>query len=312
MPIPVPAIAPLPPQLSLLSCAIIPPSGEGEDGTRDDVINLTWLPADLKAELELGMPGTDGKAEPWTKGFGYLPMNASAAINRAGADMDTVDDPFEPANESPVLVVPWYAGTKFTLSALDWDAEDFTVRAEQQLESAIPAAIESEFWSGTLAQANAWPNNYLTSSSVVNVTPVSGPVSVLEGLGLIQTALRSGQGGQGMIHVTPEAVPNLLNSRRAGKYLLDMFDNIIIPGVGYPGTGPGGVAPDTGTTWMYGTDLVKCRVGKVAKVYPGSFAEALDRGQGGYPNTITFRAYKPVCAYFDGFRQFCVNVELPS
>ena len=144
-------------------------------------------------------------------------------------------------------------------------------------------------------------------------------VSVLEGLGKLQTALRGkGQGmvqtfgGQGMIHVTPEAVPNLLNSRRVGKYLLDMMDNIIIPGVGYPGTGPLVDPPASGTTWMYATDLVKARVQKQGRVFPGSFAEALDRSQGGYPNTITFRAEKFIAADFDGARQFAILVELPS
>jgi hypothetical protein len=308
-PVPVPAIPPLPPQLSLLSCAITPPSNDGDDGTDDSALNLDYLPSDLKLELSLGKPGTAGRKEPWIKGLGYIPRSGGAATARALGDETTVMD--NQSNEDSVIFIPVAAWTSFTLSALDYQAEDFEDRCRQQLEAAMPAAIEAEFWSGTIAQAAGLPNNYLTNDPT-NVTPGSGPVSVLAGLGMLQTQLRKGMGGQGMIHVTPEAVPNLLNSRRAGKYLLDMFDNIIIPGVGYPGTGPDGAAPETGTTWMYATDLVCCRVAKDITIYPSSFAEALDRGQNGAPNSITFRAFQIFAAYFDGFRQFCVNVELPT
>lgn len=304
-PVPVPAIPPLPPQLSLLSSGINPPNTSESVG--DGVIDLTLLPADLAAELELD------QTEEWIKGFGYLPRLGAAAVNRSPQDMDTELDPWVPANLSPVLCQPWVAITTFTLTALDWQAEDFVKRAEEQLDAAVPAAIEAEFWTGALAKANGWPNNYLAGANSTDKTPVPGtPVSILQGLGILQTALRTGFGGQGMIHVMPEAVPNLLNSRRVGKYLLDMFDNIIVPGVGYTGTGPTGDAPDAGTTWMYATDLVSCRVQKSCRVFPGSFAEALDRSEGGYPNTITFRAQKFVAATFDGFRQFAVLVSLPS
>jgi hypothetical protein len=296
-----------------LSCSINPPSGEGDDGTDDSALDLTLLPSDLKAELALGKPGTGGRGEPWIKGLSYIPMSGYGAVARALGDETTVMDPLEPPNEDQVIFQPIAAGTTFSLSALSWQAEDFQDRVEQQMKAAIPAAIETEFWSGAIAQAEGYPNNYLNNeANVTNLTPGAGPVSVLAGLGMLQTALRKGMGGQGMVHVTPEAVPNLLNTRRAGKYLLDMFDNIIIPGVGYDGTGPGGSTPDAGTTFMYASDMVMCRVAKDIKVFPGSFAEALDRGQDSNPNLITFRAFQIFAAYFDGFRQFCVQVQLPS
>jgi hypothetical protein len=306
-PVNVPAPPPLPPVLGLLSCAITPPSGDGDDGTDYKAMDLSALPTDLKAELDTV------RGEPWITGYGYLPRNLSAAINRAIGDVTTVDDPFDPPNETPVIVQPWAVFTKFTLTSLDWEAEDFQQRAEEQLDAALTQAIEQEFWDGTLAQANSWPNNYLSNdAAVTDITPGGGPVSVLAGLGMLQTAMKQGMGAQGMIHVMPEAVPNLLNTRLVGKYLLDMFGNIIVPGVGYSGLGPGGSTPDAGTTWMYATDMVSVRVQKQAHVFPGSFAEALDRSQGGYPNTITFRAFKIVGASFDGYRQFAINVNLPS
>jgi hypothetical protein len=433
--VPVPAPVPDPPVLSLVSCAVIPPTGQGEDETKYEGLRVPSDIdlSDLEAELVID------RGEPWLGGYGYLPRNSSAAINRALDDYTTTDDPFEPPNLDPVEFVPFAAFTKFTLTSLDYQAEDFEERINDQLDSAVPQAVEFEFWTGTIAQANDLPNNYLAGPNTVDVTPdpavaasveaAAAPslpltittgtndtfvltsdndpnspdtftiapgtystigaletavanaestadesplstyvtvtetggklvltektrgttgnddtitdgndgataigftspdfsggtagtaVSVLEGLGKLQTAsknLVSGQpslGAPGMIHCMPEAVPNLLNSRLTGKYLLDMFGNIIVPGIGYPGTGPSVDAPAAGTSWMYFTDMVSVRVQKTGRIFPGSVAEALDRSQGGYPNTITFRGFKIAGATFDGARQFACLVSLPS
>ena len=110
-----------------------------------------------------------------------------------------------------------------------------------------------------------------------------------------------------MIHVRRDVAPNFLGARRVGALLLDPFDNIIVPGVGYAGVVPGGSAPPAGQACIYATDLVMTRDEPIdeSMVFPDTFEEALDRGQAGSPNTITFRAMKPMAAYFDGYRQFC-------
>ena len=279
---------------------------------------LGLLPSELKAELELD------NSEKWTRGFGYFPEAHSAAINRAPGDTTTVDDPLLPANLAKVLVQPWDVGTKFTLSALDWDAEDFIGRAERQNDAAIPSALEYEFWTGALAQANGWPNNYLCNltsyGATGNITPSATnvhngtPQTVTRGLGILQSYIaRAGFGGQAMIHLTPEAAPNLLLTRRVGKFLLDQFDNIIVPGAGYPpNIGPANSTPAAGTAWMFATDMVATRIQKKTHVFPSSFAEALDRGQGSNPNTITFRAARLAAAYFDNFVHVGVLVDLAS
>lgn len=393
---------------------------------------LSLLPTELEAELELQ------QSEKWVRGIAYLPENASSAINRAPGDVTTVDDPNVPPNIPKVECQPWDAGVKMAASSLNgWESIDYLGRVNRQSDSAAPEAIEFEFWTGTLAKANGWPNNYLAGPRSIDITPtpsvaahVTAPsdptlpltivaatndtfiltstndpnspdtftiapgvyttiaelvtavseatstaspnlpfstyvnvshvttkvkftevirgtvgnadtitegnagaaaigftgnpddfasggnataVSVLEGLGLLQAAISNkGFGGQGMIHLQPEAAPNLFNSRRVGKFLLDQFDNIIIPGVGYPGTGPSTDPPAALTSWMYGTDLVQCRLQKKPRVFPKTLAEALDRGEGGNPNQIAFRATRFACAYFDGFRQYAVLINLPT
>lgn len=349
---PVPAQPPKAPQLTLLGSSVAPPSNDDinneptvraaqielENATTPEAKEsaqlsldaalassfdtlsrqLGILPNDLRDELEID------NGEKWIRGFAYFPENHSAAINRAPGDVTTVDDPLVPANLSQVLVQPWDVGTKFTQSALTFQASDYLDRAKRQNDLAVPSAIEYEFWTGALAQANSWPNNYLMNITSFgasgNLTPGATdvhdgtPVSVVRGLGILQSyAARAGFGGQAMIHMTPEAVPNLLNVRRVGKFLLDIFDNILVPGVGYPTTvGPAHSTPAAGTAWMVVTDMVATRIQKDTHVYPSSLAEALDRSQNGLPNSITFRAERFACAYWDGFVHACVLVNLPT
>ena len=352
---PVPAIPPKPPQITLLGSSVAPPSSddlntagavqeaqkalanastdaeieaasralaESTEALDEEKANLAkqlgMLPSELEAELELD------NNERWVRGFSYFPEAHSAAINRAPGDVTTVDDPLLPANLAKVQVQPWDVGTKFTLSALGWNAEDFIGRAERQNDAATPSALEYEFWTGTLAQANGWPNNYLCNltsfGATGNLTPGATnvhngtPQRVTRGLGILQSYMaRAGFGGQGMIHCTPEAAPNLLMTRRVGKFLLDQFDNIIVPGVGYPpNIGPAHSTPSAGTAWMFATDMVATRIQKRTRIVPSTFAEALDRGQASNPNTITFRAQRLGCAYWDNFVAVGVLIDLAS
>jgi len=393
---------------------------------------LGLLPVELREELELD------NNEKWVRGFAYLPENGSAAINRAPGDVTTVDDPTEPPNLLKVEFQPYDVGVKMSASSLNGEEQiDYLGRVQRQSDSAAPFAIEYEFWTGTLAKANGWPNNYLAGprttdvsatpsapaavtadsaptlpltvvaasndtfiytssydpnspdtftiapgvyttiaelvaavaaaqstvtpflpfSTYVNVTETGGSivftsvirgtsgnsdtitegdggaaaigfsgnpddfasganavaVSMAEGLGIIQSYLsNTGFGGQGMIHLVPEAAPNLLNSRRVGKFLLDQFDNIIVPGVGYTGSGPSTETPADGTSWIYGTDLVATRLQKNPTIFPKLLSQALDRSEGGNPNLITFRAERFAAAYFDALRQYAVLVYLPG
>ena len=171
---PVPAIAPKPPQITLLGSSLAPPdldndnydpdSEEGQQAFAELLEQTKLLPSDLRAELQLH------REEPWLGGFGYFPEAHSAAINRSPFDNTTVDNPEEPANLAKVLVQPWQIGTKFTLSALAFQ-EDFIGRATRQNDAAIFEALEAEFWGGALARANGWPNNYLAGPRSTDITP---------------------------------------------------------------------------------------------------------------------------------------------
>lgn len=208
--------------------------------------------------------------------------------------------------------IPYLVVTEDTCSSFGWQERDFKGRATRWNDNALPRALEAEFWSGLLAQAKGYPNDYLCNTATnTDLTPIGGPPTVARGMQILQDALQqTGFGGQGMIHVQAQTAPNLLGARRVGNLLLDIFDNIIVPGVGYPGTGPGNAAPAAGTAWMYATDLVMVRAEEEAEVFPDTFSEALDRGQAGFPNSLTFRAERFASAYWDGAAHYSCRVTL--
>jgi hypothetical protein len=212
-------------------------------------------------------------------------------------------------------IVPYLVISEDSCSTWGFEERDFKGRALRLLENATPQAIEKEFWAGALAQAKGYPNRYLADSNCVDVTPATPP-SVARGQQILQDYLaNTGFGGQGMLHCQPQTAPNLLNARRVGALLLDIFDNIIVPGVGYPFTGPVGNAnftPPAGQAWMFCSDLAMVRAETQGTVFPDSFAQALDWGQGGQPNTLRFRAEKFAAAYFDGAVQAACRVQLAS
>jgi hypothetical protein len=63
-----------------------------------------------------------------------------------------------------------------------------------------------------------------------------------------------------MIHCRPEAVPHFTSVRTDGNLLRTPRGTIVVPGVGYPNTGPGGADGGADDTWLYATGLTEVRV----------------------------------------------------
>lgn len=215
-----------------------------------------------------------------------------------------------------VSYIPYLAIAGDRCSSWGFEERDFKGRATRMLENATPRALERELWEGNLSQKETYGNDFLANHlTCTDLTPGGGAPSVKRGLQILQDALQQcGFGGQGMIHVQPQTSPDLLGARRVGPMFYDIYDNIVVPGAGYTGVGPkenekGETAPPEGKAWMYATDLVMIREGDI-EVFPDTFAEALDRGENGFPNTITFRAERFLAAYFDGACHFTCEVEL--
>lgn len=268
-----------------------------------------------------GSLGLLGNVGPVTSEGGTLTFTdtGSGSPGASPPSSNTTGGPGSYTNPAIITVVPFAIETMDQCSTFGFEERDFKGRALRWLDSATPHAIEAEFWTGTLAQAKGLPNPYLTMGSsapngFTNLTPSGTPPSVARGMQILQDYLaQTGFGGQGMIHTQAQTAPDLLAARRVGKLLLDIFDNIVVPGVGYTGSQPAGTsAPAAGTAWMYATDMVMVRIQPEGRVIPDTFEEAVDRGQGGEPNTVTFRAFRFAAAYADFQAYAGCQVTLPT
>lgn len=309
-PIPVDALPARGPQITLLGSSLTPNPETNQWELDGEAYGE--LPAAMKAEL------AEWEDAAWTRGFAYWPNRYKRVQRRSPQDITTNFNFTTPLSTDKVIVRPWILAADESLTAYQAQDYDLAKRSLDGLEVGTSEGLEYEFWTGELATASGWENFFLAQDGSVDVTPTPDtPVSPQTGFALLQNALvdtvaNGSFGGQGMIHVETDVAPNLLNVRRVGRLILDLpADNIIVPGAGYTGSGPGNVDAPDGTSWMYATDVVITRIGD-KKLVPMSVAEALDRSENGLPNTETYIAQRPVCAYTDQFRHFAVLVSKPS
>lgn len=294
-------------------------SGTVASGTTGK-ITLTWTPDPNASSydvygrttfLKIGnvVNGYAGSNTPGTLSFvdtgSVSPSGAVPASNTSGGPGAYTPPPI-------VTYYPWLVVVEDSCSTFGFEEHDYIGRATRALDVATPSAIEHELWTGALAQANGYPNLYLTDSTCVDLTPAGGPPSITRGIQILEDYNANvGAGGQAMLHLMPEATPSLLNARRVGNLLMSELDNIIVPGSGYPGTGPGGTTPAATETWLYVTDLVNIRMDDPV-VTPDNFAQALDWGQADQPNTLRFRAQKLVAADYANLVHGACRVTLST
>lgn len=211
---------------------------------------------------------------------------ATASALTGGAK--TIDDSDHP---SLVSYRPWTAweGDRCTPSQ-EREGED---RARRLLNQAIDRKIERELWTGDIANAAGFPNVALIDAATQIDSDI---VPLFQGFAYAQQWLAERIDGRGVFHMQP-IVASLLGAagflRREGNALFDVFDNVVVAGQGYPGTGPGGVAHDTKTSWIYATSMIEILLGPV-EVIGGE--QEMDRNR----NTVTFRAERAVAASLDG------------
>lgn len=132
--------------------------------------------------------------------------------------------------------------------------------------------VERTFWTGGAFNtpqhlAEDVPITEVVGGSTVNlqtaatVLVTGAPVDVVEGVGRLEQAMADCYGGVPFIHAprgtTAHLGANHLLSDKSTKNLLTRNGSIVVPGPGYPGTSPAGVAPTAGTTWLYATGSVK-------------------------------------------------------
>lgn len=191
-------------------------------------------------------------------------------------------------------------------SANTQDQRAAEARARELLLVDQHRQIEREFWKGTAAAGENpdAPNLWLAMDNTVTELSGGGESSPLVyALAALQEAVGPAC-GRGMIHATTTTATLWLAAgaiRREGGLLLDAFDNVIVPGVGYDGSAPDGTIDASGeTAWAYATGLVDTRLGEV------SFSWGVDRSN----NDVTVIAQRQGLAAWDGCCHYGINVNL--
>lgn len=196
----------------------------------------------------------------WEMGFQYLPELSNEAGVETVAPYGTTPKRIG-SNQTPFA---WY--DPFTIvgrdarSAFGWPNTDFLSRvgrARRALQAHDSWQVEQEFWAGIQIPTNyhlsASPSTPLVYpgrrqiSAFPNPDPAPGtvlgtPVPIGVSLAALDQALASSDAGTGMIHATPYMVQlwmkifNYIRDSDGKVYTVN--HNLIVPGYGYPGTGP--------------------------------------------------------------------------
>lgn len=177
----------------------------------------------------------------------------------------------------------WLAET-CTMASIAADPVAYRERASRMFSAWEAFGVEQEFWHGTLIPDNP----HLTDANAVLIAAPS--TSPTNGLALLEKAIAATK-QQGMIHCTPAMLVAWTAAlggvfREENGKLLSPNGNIVVPGFGYDGTGPGGATTASGTKeYAWATGPVEVRRSDIVML-PDDVAQALDRKQ----NSITYYA----------------------
>lgn len=238
------AAAPQPPQFTLVGAAQVV-----------DEANERWI------------NGVAFRAYPCGPALAYSVCGGSAGISKTGGDGPGLIG--GDAGVQPVVIyLPVQCQVRY--GDVFGDLRDMATVAFGVYEL---AAFEREFWSGEIEPGNP----RLASTDAV---PLNGGAATMpsNALSLLEQAIADSHAA-GMIHCTPRVATRWAHagglSVKGGK-LVTPLGTTVVPGYGYPGTGPDGSNPGSGKSWAYATGPVQLLRSKVT-VLPDVAAEATVR-----------------------------------
>ncbi|PSK57982.1 hypothetical protein B0E38_01827 [Streptomyces sp. 111WW2] len=165
---------------------------------------------------------------------------------------------------APITV---YAGAECSAPGFSYD--EARTQALASLTLGEQHAVEAGFM-----------RNVLTATAD-DLTPPEGPLSVAQGVAVLEGCLAESYGGVGTLHVPAGAAAllgccNVLREDPASGALRTLAGNCAIIGAGYSylNLGPGGLPADPGTAWLYITGPVVIRRGPVDVIPDRSRASA--------------------------------------
>lgn len=189
-------------------------------------------------------------------------------------------------------------------SAFGLGIEERAARARRALVAKDSLTLEREFWAGTLNPANP----RLASAAQAEVLGYG--YAPVQAMAVLTQGMSDAGVSRGMIHCRPYVLTFWLAKnvvRWVGNHYENARGDIVVPGSGYPGTGPNGELPVAGTEWAYGTEMVQVYRGQVL-ARPATEAEETmlseaarrDPATGRFDNVLTFRAERMLAAVHNG------------
>lgn len=153
----------------------------------------------------------------------------------------------------------------------------FYDRAQRKLLTGESTALEEQLWTGEVGGVAIATNPNLAGEAETITTAVT---DIQDAFAVLEQAIGEASATRGMIHLRPQALVKLIEAkvvRREGNVWLSPLDNIVVPGRGYPGTGPAGQAVGA-TEWMYGhPGIVQIRRGPVIRLGEDDLSSQVDR-----------------------------------
>lgn len=200
------------------------------------------------------VPVTDSR---WESGFTIWSEGCEVAYTFPVCPADSVGDPKDSDGQGERIDYKPYVVYATDKCSTFPAAREFYDRAQRKLILAESTKLELELWTDASGSGNPAFND----GTAVTLS-AAGTQSASEGLSILDQALGTCSSGRGMIHIRPFLMQQLLFAqilRREGNVYLSPMDNIVVPGRGYPGTGPANQAIGA-TEWMFAnTGIVKVR-----------------------------------------------------
>lgn len=172
-------------------------------------------------------------------------------------------------------------------STFDNRPEFYRERARRRLLAGQSKIIEAEFWSGTQASARTWATNqYLANPTALTILQSGAAMGIIDGLAALEQAIADGSSWErGAIHATPRLVTHWISQQLVHAIpnppgtLMTELGTVVIPGAGYPGTGPGGSAGINlnHLQWAFATPLPQIRLGEITFNETDNDIVAVDR-----------------------------------
>lgn len=227
------------------------------------------------------IPLTVDPDEHWGNGFCWAPEgsgNESTGVFdpacATGEDTKSVED-CEPSECFCAFII-WAADKSSTIG---FNSRDSVARARRKLDAAASKLIENEIYTNSLGICTQAIGLSGGSTNFTDLTPATGAVSARQALLVLEDAVGDwGVGQQVTYHIRPGEVvpwldsyaiyrePSPMGVAQVGQRYRSPMGNLIVPGRGYTGQGPGGQAATSDLVWAYATPTPQVRLGGILSI----------------------------------------------